>query len=104
MSKVGAIERIAQNRVVKLFQDELKYRYLGNLEKEENNSNVDEALINKYKQNKPTHEKDKDFLMYDAENKYKLYLHSNFVEVTISERNMYRHGWKLSKTPTRIWL
>lgn len=45
MSKVGDKERIAQNRVVKLFQDELKYRYLGNLEKEENNSNVDEALL-----------------------------------------------------------
>jgi type I restriction enzyme R subunit len=45
MSKVGDIERITQNRVVKLFQDELKYRYLGNLEKEENNSNVDETLL-----------------------------------------------------------
>jgi type I restriction enzyme R subunit len=45
MSKPGDKERIAQNRVVKLFQDELKYRYLGNLEKEENNSNVDEALL-----------------------------------------------------------
>ena len=45
MSKVGDKERIAQNRVVKLFQNELKYRYLGNLEKEENNSNVDEILL-----------------------------------------------------------
>lgn len=45
MSKVGNKERIAQNRVIKLFQNELKYRYLGNLEKEENNSNVDEALL-----------------------------------------------------------
>jgi len=45
MSKVGDKERIAQNRVVKLFQNELKYRYWGNLEKEENNSNVDETLL-----------------------------------------------------------
>lgn len=45
MSNVGNIERIAQNRVVKLFQDELNYRYLGNLEKEENNSNVNETLL-----------------------------------------------------------
>jgi type I restriction enzyme R subunit len=45
MSKVGDIERIAQTRVVKLFQNELNYRYLGNLEKEENNSNVDETLL-----------------------------------------------------------
>jgi len=45
MSKVGQIERAAQNRIVKLFQEVLKYGYLGNLEKEEENSNVDEALL-----------------------------------------------------------
>lgn len=45
MSKVGQIERATQNRIVALFQQQLKYRYLGNLEKEEENSNVDEALL-----------------------------------------------------------
>lgn len=45
MSQVGSKERITQDRVIKLFQNELKYRYLGNLEKEENNSNVDETLL-----------------------------------------------------------
>ncbi len=45
MSKVGQIERITQNRVVALFQEQLNYRYLGNLEKEEGNSNVDETLL-----------------------------------------------------------
>jgi len=45
MSKIGQIERATQNRIVKLFQDELGYRYLGNLEKEENNSNVIEPLL-----------------------------------------------------------
>lgn len=45
MSKVGQIERATQNRVVKLFQEVLKYNYLGNLEKEEDNSNIDEALL-----------------------------------------------------------
>ncbi len=44
MGKVGDIERITQNRIVALFQQQLKYRYLGNLEKEEN-SNVDETLL-----------------------------------------------------------
>ncbi len=40
----GAInkpERATQNRVVKLFSDELGYRYLGNLEDEPNNSNIE---------------------------------------------------------------
>lgn len=48
MSKVGQIERATQNRVVKLFQEVLKYDYLGNLEKEEDNSNIDEALLTAY--------------------------------------------------------
>jgi len=45
MSKVGQIERATQNRIVALFQKQLQYRYLGNLEKEEENSNVDETLL-----------------------------------------------------------
>jgi len=45
MSKVGQIERATQNRIVRLFQEQLKYGYLGNLEKEEDNSNVDETLL-----------------------------------------------------------
>jgi len=48
MSKVGQIERATQNRIVQLFQQQLHYRYLGNLEKEEENSNVDEALLTAY--------------------------------------------------------
>lgn len=45
MSKVGQIERATQNRIVNLFKEVLNYRYLGNLEKEEENSNVDEVLL-----------------------------------------------------------
>ncbi|GAB3515881.1 type I restriction endonuclease subunit R [Emticicia fontis] len=45
MSKVGQIERATQNRIVALFQQQLNYRYLGNLEKVEGNSNVDETLL-----------------------------------------------------------
>ncbi len=45
MDKVGQIERITQNRVVKLFQDELGYSYLGNWEDRENNSNIEVDLL-----------------------------------------------------------
>lgn len=48
MSKVGQIERATQNRVIKLFQEVLKHDYLGNLEKEEDNSNINEALLTAY--------------------------------------------------------
>ena len=48
MDNVGQIERITQNRVVKLFQDELDYKYLGNWEERENNSNIEKELLTGY--------------------------------------------------------
>jgi len=48
MSKVGSIERITQNRVVKLFQDELGYTYLGNWEENRENSNIEEEYLTAY--------------------------------------------------------
>lgn len=57
-SKVGQLERTTQNRVVALFQNELKYRYLGNWQDRENNSNVETDILSdwllnvkKYSQN-----------------------------------------------------
>lgn len=41
MATVGQIERITQNRMVELFKDQLGYRYLGNWEDRENNSNIE---------------------------------------------------------------
>lgn len=41
MSDVGQIERMAQDRVVQLFQDKLGYEYLGNWEYRESNSNLE---------------------------------------------------------------
>ena len=48
MNKVGSIERITQNRVVNLFQNELGYQYLGDWEERDNNSNIEEKLVTKY--------------------------------------------------------
>lgn len=48
MENVGQVERITQNRVVKLFQDELGYTYLGNWEDKENNSNIEVDLLTDY--------------------------------------------------------
>ncbi|WP_395044664.1 type I restriction endonuclease subunit R [Flavobacterium sp.] len=50
MSKVGQIERATQNRIVKWFQETLKYDYLGNWEEREGNSNVEEVELRKYLQ------------------------------------------------------
>lgn len=48
MTKVGAKERVTQNRVIKLFEDELDYEYLGDWQDQTGNSNIDEALVTQY--------------------------------------------------------
>jgi type I restriction enzyme R subunit len=45
MSDIGKIERETQNRVIELFHNELKYRYLGNWEERESNSNIEEEIL-----------------------------------------------------------
>lgn len=58
MNKVGQQERLTQNRVVRLFKDELNYTYLGNWEDRPNNSNIEEELLTNYltkKGYRPTH-------------------------------------------------
>ena len=45
MSTVGQIERKTQNRVVKLFRDQLSYAYLGNWEDRPDNRNIEESLL-----------------------------------------------------------
>jgi len=42
---INPIERITQNRIIQLFQKELGYKYYGNWEKREHNSNVEEEIL-----------------------------------------------------------
>ena len=48
MIGIGKPERETQNRVIALFQDELKYRYLGDWSDRAGNSNVEEELLTAY--------------------------------------------------------
>ena len=48
MSTVGQIERITQNRVVKLFREQLGYTYLGNWEDRDTNHNIEAALLSQW--------------------------------------------------------
>jgi len=45
---VGQIERKTQDRIVKLFRDELGYTYLGNWEDRTDNSNIERELLTKF--------------------------------------------------------
>ncbi|POY36784.1 restriction endonuclease subunit R [Solitalea longa] len=42
---INPIERITQNRIIKLFSEELGYTYYGNWEKREHNSNVEQQIL-----------------------------------------------------------
>ncbi len=44
---INPIERITQNRIIQLFQEQLEYTYYGNWEKREHNSNVEQELLKK---------------------------------------------------------
>jgi len=48
MSQIGASERVTQNRVVRLFCDELGYRYLGDWSDRPDNSNVEKEILQQY--------------------------------------------------------
>lgn len=47
-SNVGKLERETQNRIVGLFQSELKYRYLGNWADRDENSNLETNILKKW--------------------------------------------------------
>ena len=48
MSNIGDKERVTQNRVIKLFQNQLNYIYLGNFKDRKGNSNIEEELLTRW--------------------------------------------------------
>ena len=48
ISNIGKPERATQNRVIALFHDELKYRFLGEWSDRPDNSNIEEGLLSGY--------------------------------------------------------
>ncbi|WLW65223.1 type I restriction endonuclease subunit R [Psychrobacter sp. van23A] len=48
MSNINQRERITQNRVVQLFQDELGYRYLGNWHSRADNKNIERDILEQW--------------------------------------------------------
>lgn len=96
MSKVGQIERLTQNRIVKLFTDQLGYKYLGCWEDRLNNSNIENEIITGYLKRKGYNEnlinKALDNL-YKAANNYNRSFYENNKEIY----EMLRYGVKVKE-------
>jgi len=48
MSSIGDIEKVTQNRLIKLFEDELDYDFLGDWKDKEDNSNIEVQLLSNW--------------------------------------------------------
>lgn len=48
MSTIGKPERETQKRIIAMFRDQLKYRYLGDFTERQNNSNIEEGALSEY--------------------------------------------------------
>ena len=48
MNNIGQIERLSQNRIIKLFREQLGYTYYGYWEEREKNSNIEESYLGNY--------------------------------------------------------
>ncbi len=51
MPNVGQIERITQNRVIKLLKEKLDFEYLGDWKERQNNSNIEEDILRNWLKN-----------------------------------------------------
>lgn len=107
MTKVGQKERKTQNRVVKLFQEQLGYEYLGNWEDREGNSNIEEKLLRTFlarqKYNNQLIEKTIYELKQASENQIK-----DLYELNKDVYSLLRYGVKvkekIGKNYQTIWL
>ena len=48
MNKVGQVEMVTQKRLLKVFENNLGYEYLGDWQDREGNSNVEEEILTKW--------------------------------------------------------
>lgn len=83
---VGQPERITQNRIVKLFEDELKYTYLGNWEKRQHNSNIEEQMATAYLKNQGY----SSTLISKALHKLKTDAHNYHENIYTNNKNVYK--------------
>ena len=91
---VGQIERVTQDRIVKLFQKRLNYEYLGNWEDRPDNSNIEEGMVRKYLSQKGYSE----ILISKALDKLRIVANNDNESLYTNNKNVYgllRYGVKV---------
>ncbi len=86
MGNVGEKERDTQNRVVKIFEEDLKYTYLGNWKERKNNSNIERELLTSFLSDNGYSETQIDKAIYKLQN-----VSQNFNEdLYTTNKNVYQ--------------
>jgi len=107
MSNVGAIERITQKRIIKLFKDELGYRNLGNLHGSVN-YNINEELLKAFLKKQNYSEELIKNALRNLNKETDLNNAPNLYKANENIYNLLRYGIKvqedISKSTETVWL
>jgi type I restriction enzyme R subunit len=107
MSKIGEIERGTQNRLLRLFQDQLHYDYLGNWEDRISNSNIEEELLRSFLRKQGNKETLIDKALFDL-NKTAGDQTKSLYDINKEVYSLLRYGVKVSPEAGRnrktVWL
>ena len=108
MSNVGEREHLTQERVVAHFRDILKYRYLGNWEHREGNSNIEEELLAAWLKRRGYEKKIIDKVLYELGRARAVSGSKNLYDANREVYGLLRYGVKvrpdIGKQHTTIWL
>ncbi|MBI3477557.1 MAG: type I restriction endonuclease subunit R [Acidobacteria bacterium] len=108
MSDVGKKERETQKRLVRLFQEQLSYSYLGNWEDRGENSNVEEDLLRRWLKRHGESERIIGKVVYELEKAKALGGSKNLYDANREVYGLLRYGVKVApdagENKQTIWL
>ena len=108
MSKVGQKERETQNRLIRLFHDQLGYEYLGNWEERQGNSNVEEELLRAWLKRRGHDERIIGKVLYELERAKALGGAKNLYDANREVYGLLRYGVKVKpdvgEQHVTVWL
>ena len=97
LSQVGKLERESQNRLIRLFRDQLDYRYLGNWEERGGNSNVEEELLRAWLKRRGHDERIIGKALYELERAKALGGAKNLYDANREVYGLLRYGVKVKR-------